>query len=101
MTTTQKIRSESTVDALPEQVAYQDTGCEVSRSCLHCPLPICKYDDPIWYQQYRRRGRDLLVLEAYKREGGSVTTLAERFGVSPRTIHRALRRIQTPFTLSA
>jgi transcriptional regulator of acetoin/glycerol metabolism len=101
MTTTQKIRRESTVDALPEQMAYQDTGCEVSRSCLHCPLPICKYDDPVWYQQYRRRGRDLLVLEAYKRKGGNATTLAEHFGVSPRTIHRALRRMQSPATLSA
>jgi AraC-like DNA-binding protein len=101
VTTVQKIRRELTFDALPEQMAYQDTGCEVSRSCLHCPLPICKYDDPVWYQQYRRHGRDLQVLEVYKREGGDVTTLAERFGVSPRTIHRALRRVQAPATLSA
>jgi len=42
-----------------------------------------------------------MVLEVYKREGGNATTLAERFGVSPRTIHRALRRIQAPATLSA
>jgi hypothetical protein len=29
---------------------------EYSRSCLRCPLPVCKYDDPVaaliwWYQQ--------------------------------------------------
>ena len=25
-----------------------DRGCELSRSCLRCPLPICKYDQPDW-----------------------------------------------------
>jgi len=23
-----------------------DDGCEYSPSCLLCPLPVCKYDDP-------------------------------------------------------
>ena len=24
-----------------------DDGCEYSPSCLQCPLPVCKYDDPV------------------------------------------------------
>ena len=36
--------------AIPDDVSefyhYEDTGCEASDSCLDCPLPFCKYDDP-------------------------------------------------------
>ena len=28
----------------PEDMDYRDTGCEVSPSCLRCPLPQCKHD---------------------------------------------------------
>ena len=87
-------RNEPSVDNIPELSAYADTGCEVSPSCLRCPLPQCKYDDPIWYQQYRRQGRDLRVLTAQQSEGATVFQLAEQFGVSQRTILRALRRAQ-------
>lgn len=30
--------------ALPEEVDYRDTGCDISPSCLRCPLPTCRYD---------------------------------------------------------
>jgi len=26
---------------------FVDDGCEYSPSCLQCPLPVCKYDDPV------------------------------------------------------
>ena len=94
-------RSETRSDALPEQVSYQDTGCEASPSCLACPLPQCKYDDPAWYQQYRRQGRDQLILDAYTNERATVFQLAERFQLSPRTIHRALHRSRMPLAMSA
>ena len=90
----QRRRHEPSIDALPEIAAYADTGCEVSPSCLRCPLPQCKYDDPVWYQQYRRQGRDLQVLEVHRTEGVTVLQLAQRFGLSQRTIHRALRRAE-------
>ena len=90
----QRRRHEPSIDALPEIVAYADTGCEVSPSCLRCPLPQCKHDDPVWYQQYRRQGRDRQVLEAHQAEGATVLQLAQRFSLSQRTIHRALRRAQ-------
>ena len=93
-------RTEPSVDGLPEQMNYADSGCEVSSSCLNCPLPKCKYDDPTWYQTYRRQGRDLQVVAAY-REARSVFQVAARLNVSPRTVHRALRRAQTPAAVSA
>ena len=89
-------RHEPVLDGLPELMHYADTGCEVAVSCLQCPLPLCKYDDPAWYQAYKQRSRDCEVLTAYREEGLSVFQVAERFSVSPRTVHRALRRTQAP-----
>ncbi len=91
----------SPIDALPEQTHYSDNGCEVSASCLECPLPKCKYDDPAWYQAYRRQGRDLQVLSAYREERLSVFEVARRFNVSPRTVHRAIRRAAAPAAMGA
>ena len=92
-------RHEPVLDGLPEQVHYADTGCEVSISCLICPLPRCKFDDPAWYQSYRREGRDLQLIGAHH-EGLSVFQVAERFSVSPRTVHRALQRTQAPVAVA-
>lgn len=89
-------RHEPLLDELPEQVHYADTGCEVSASCLSCTLPQCKFDDPTWYQALRRQDRDLELLDAHELEGLSVFQVARRFHISPRTVHRALRRVQQP-----
>ena len=94
-------RHEPVLDGLPELMHYADTGCEVSPSCLVCPLPQCKFDDPVWYQEYKRQGRDVQVLAAYQDEGLSVFEVARRFNVSPRTVHRALRRIRQPVAVGA
>ena len=82
----------SPVDAVPEFYQYEDTGCEVSPSCLHCPLPRCKYDDPIWYQKHRRLAKDLKVLTIMQLEDLTVEEAAERFSVAVRTIFRIMRR---------
>lgn len=73
---------------------YEDTGCEVSPSCLRCPLPQCKYDDPVWYQSYRRRQRDQQILEASSQSlrRGEKQKIALQFGVSVRTFNRARSR---------
>ena len=91
-------RHEPALDGLPEQMHYADTGCEVALTCLACPLPQCKYDDPAWYQAYRRHGRDIEVVDAYRTEGLSVFEVAKRFNLSPRTVHRSLRRMEQPFS---
>ena len=81
-------------DTLPEDQSYVDNGCEASASCLECPLPQCKFDDPAWYRAYCRRGRDLEFLSAQQLEGLSVFEIAYRYGVSPRTVHRGIRRVE-------
>ncbi len=82
----------SRADTVPEFYHYEDTGCEVSASCLTCPLPQCKYDDPVWFQRHRRMARDLRVWSAIRSEGLSVEEAAERFSVTVRTVFRVIRR---------
>ena len=91
------------IDALPERYPYRDEGCEVSPSCLRCPLPQCKYDDPGWFQKEKRKGRDREVMLALQDNGLSVPEAATRFALSQRTVFRILRRtseelILTPHT---
>ncbi|MBM3940121.1 MAG: hypothetical protein FJ318_04365 [SAR202 cluster bacterium] len=87
-------RTDPSLDGLPEQMAYRDTGCDVSAACLACPLPRCKYDDPSWYQRYRREGRQREVLAAIAEHGRDVASVARLFGVSRRTVHRMLHRAE-------
>ena len=80
------------MDVVPERFAYRDEGCELFPSCLSCPLPRCKYDDPGWYQREQRRERDSRVMEALGRGGMSVSEAASRFALSQRTIFRIMKR---------
>jgi hypothetical protein len=82
----------TTLDATPEFYHYEDTGCEVSNTCLNCPLPQCKHDDPVWFQRNRRLARDFNVLTAIRVESLTVEEAAARFSVTERTIFRILRR---------
>lgn len=78
-------------DTLPENTAYRDEGCELSPSCLRCPLPVCKYDDPGWIRRVNRITRDRAVIKVRQRDGLSVQSLSERFRISTRTVHRILK----------
>ena len=80
------------LDAVPEYFHYEDTGCEVSSSCLNCPLPQCKYDDPGWFQRNRRIARDMKVWTTMRSESLTVDEAAERFSVTVRTVFRIMRR---------
>ena len=84
--------SSSLLDAVPEFYHYEDTGCEVSASCLKCPLPWCKYDDPVWFQRHRRMARDLTVWSTMQSEDLTVEEAAARFSVTVRTVFRIMRR---------
>lgn len=79
------------MDALPEYTAYSDTGCDLYPSCLTCPLPRCRYEEPGGAAAMLRTGRDANILRLADREGLTVDQLAETFGVSRRTIFRVLR----------
>ena len=69
----------------PEQEHYQDDGCDLFPSCLRCPLTRCRYDIP-----GRQTGKELRNVEMARlhRAGVAVRELAERFGVSRRTVYR-------------
>ena len=71
---------------------FEDTGCEVSLSCLTCPLPQCKYDDPRWYQRYQMLRKDLAVITAMQSENLTVDEAAQRFSVTTRTVFRIISR---------
>ena len=70
-------------------------------SCLECPLPRCRFDDPAWYQAYKLRERDEEIASAYHYENLQILEVAIRFGISVRTVQRALRRMQAPLPMAA
>jgi hypothetical protein len=86
-------------DTLPENMSFRDDGCDVSQSCLSCPLSVCKYDDPGWAVRESRRSRDSEILRL-RVEGVPVSELAARFSVSTRTVHRVLQRGTLPAPLA-
>ncbi len=71
---------------------YSDSGCEVARTCLECPLSRCKFDDMAWFTRYRRLSRDLRIAAEIRGEGLSAQEAALRFSVTTRTIFRILNR---------
>ena len=62
------------LDRAPEGVVA-DLGCEVSPSCLQCPLAKCRYDDPGAYRAHLRQDRDEKIVTALN--GMMIVTLAE------------------------
>ncbi len=78
-------------DTLPENTRYKDDGCDVSTSCLDCPLSLCKFDDPSWLQRGSRRTRDDEIYRL-RRERVPVAEISNRFGISTRTVHRIVQR---------
>jgi len=82
-----KVRS----DALPEQIAFRDGGCELAPSCLRCPLARCRYDEPGGAQALLRGPRDDAV-QRRRAEGVAIDALAEEFGISRRSVFRILAR---------
>jgi len=76
-------------DALPEEIQYRDDGCDVHPRCLTCPLPRCRYDEPGGLRAMLNTYRDEQVV-ALRRDGAPVDQIAERYGLSRRTVFRIL-----------
>ena len=76
-------------DLLPEQVSWRDEGCELFPSCLNCPLPGCIEEEPRGKQRLRMLARARRMAEL-RRDGKSIKEIAELFGVTKRTVQRAL-----------
>lgn len=78
-------------DALPEHIEYRDEGCDLFASCLTCPLPRCRYDEPGGVRAMLNRERDHQIRALREDHSLSVDDIADRFGVSRRTVFRALQ----------
>lgn len=85
-------KNQPLVDNLYDQFPYRDTGCDLHPACLTCPLPRCRYDEPIWRGQDERGERDSEIVRMRTKQALSIQQLAVEFGVSTRTVHRILRK---------
>ena len=79
------------IDLPPENCRYRDEGCELAESCLDCPFEECVYDEPGGKQRLVKKMRNKEMAELFTSEGKKVKELAEIFGVSQRTVQRALK----------
>ena len=80
------------LDLLPEHLHYKDEGCEMSPSCLACPLASCVYDTPHGKQVLLKRRRNDEMARLYREEKLTYRELARLFKVSPRTVARVLKK---------
>ncbi len=79
------------LDLPPEYCRYRDEGCDLASSCLNCPFPKCVYDQPRGRQRWLKRWRDREIVRLSNTEGKRVKELALMFGLSQRTVQRALK----------
>ena len=86
--------SHNELDLPPEYCHYRDEGCHLAPSCLGCPLPKCIYDEPGGRQHFTKRLRDREMVKLFKKDGKGVRELASMFGVSQRTVQRALKGVK-------
>ena len=80
----------SELDLLPDEVNWRDEGCGVFPSCLNCPLPRCVEEESRGQQRLRMKARNRRMAEL-SRGGKNVKEIAELFGVSQRTVQRAIK----------
>jgi len=87
------------LDLPPEYCHYRDDGCEFAdtylghkSSCLNCPFAKCIYDEPRGRQRYIKGLRDKEIVRLFITQEKGIKELALIFGLSQRTIQRALKR---------
>ena len=83
--------NEIELDLPPEYCHYQDEGCDLADSCLSCPLPRCVYEEPGGKQRWLKRLRAREMARLFTTKGQGIRELALMFGVSQRTVQRALK----------
>ncbi len=78
-------------DLLPEHVGYKDEGCDLANSCLNCPYEECIYERPGGKRHWIKKERSAEMIRLHTMEGKAVKELAAIYGVSKRTVQRALK----------
>ena len=76
---------------MTKETAKSDRGCDVFARCLECPLPSCVEDEARGRQRVRLAARNNGMV-ALRQRGQTTREIAEVFGVSRRTVERALRK---------
>ena len=77
-----------------------DLGCEYSTSCLTCPLPRCKHDEPHTGRRASNHVKDLERAQAFYEALKTMNPLAaarftgKQYGINERTVHRILARVR-------
>ena len=79
------------LDLPPEYCHYRDEGCDLADSCLNCPFPKCIYDEPGGKQHWLKKLRAREMARLFANKGKGIKELALMFGVSQRTVQRALK----------
>ncbi len=79
------------LDLPPEYCHYRDEGCDLADSCLNCPFNRCIYDEPGGKQRWLKRVRAKEMARLFTAKGKGIKELALMFGVSQRTVQRALK----------
>lgn len=77
-------------DAMPENAAYDDTGCRIHPSCLACPLARCIYDVADTKQAIQQ-SRNAEILRLHK-SGMSMIEIGKRYGIARQTVHSVVTR---------
>lgn len=77
-------------DLRPEYCHYRDEGCEYAEACLECPFQECLFDEP-WGRQRWLKGMRNREIKRLFAAGWNAKELAMLFGVSQRTIQRAVK----------
>ena len=94
MNATEKRTRLPIVDRNLDDGYFPDTGCVIHPSCLSCPMERCIYDEPQEGRRETQQRRDQAIYRQYLAQGHDIRALAERFGVSRRTVHRAVARMR-------
>ena len=82
-----------------QETVYQDRGCQESPSCLKCHLPRCVFDEPwdelkkAWSAKDAERANAVLLAEQTMTRVDAIRKVAEKYGVTVRTIWRILARV--------
>ena len=79
------------LDLPPEYCRYRDNGCDLADSCLNCPFSKCIYEETGGRRRWLKGLRDKEMARLFSTEGKGIKELALIFGLSQRTVQRALK----------
>jgi len=69
---------------------YRDEGCELSPSCLRCPLPCCAYELEGGVNRIIKSRRNAKIVDQAKK-GASQGSIAKNMNISRRTVQRIIQ----------